>query len=98
MIFFIHYSNSSHSKVKTPSAHIIYRKFSSKLLFIYKQVEKSFEMKKCSRNGTAKIKKTRYRKVYNVNSHTSMLDGFYLTTQYQGECGHIEGHAYSVSH
>ena len=24
-----------------------------------------------------------------------MLDGFYLTTQYQGECGHIEGHAYS---
>ena len=38
---------------------------------------------------------TRYRKVHNVNSHTSMLDGFYLTTQYQGECGHIEGHAYS---
>ena len=34
--------------------------------------------------------------MYNVNSHTSMLDGFYLTTQYQGECGHIEGHAYSV--
>ena len=60
------------------------------------QVEKSLEMKKCSRNGTAKIKKTRYRKVYNVNSHTSMLDGFYLTTQYQGECGHIDGHAYAV--
>ena len=34
--------------------------------------------------------------MYNVNSHTSMLDGFYLTTQYRGECGHIEGHAYSV--
>ena len=62
----------------------------------HEQVEKSLEMKKCSRNGTAKIMKTRYRKVYNVNSHTSMLDGFYLTTQYQGECGHIEGHAYSV--
>ena len=41
-------------------------------------------MKKCSRNGTAKMKKTRYRKVYNVNSHTSMLDGFYMMTQYQG--------------
>ena len=22
--------------------------------------------------------------------------GIYLTIQYQGECGHIEGHAYSV--
>ena len=62
----------------------------------HEQVEKSLEMKKCSGNGTAKIKKTRYRKVHNVNSHTSMLDGFYLTTQYQGECGNIEGHAYSV--
>ena len=62
-----------------------------------KQVEKSLEMKKCSRNGTAKIKKTRYRKVHNVNSHTSMLDGFYLMAQYQRECGNIEGHAYSVS-
>ena len=48
----------------------------------HEQVEKTLEMKKC-RNGTAKIKKTRYRKVHNVNSHTSMLDGFYLTTQYQ---------------
>ena len=62
---------------------------------IHVQVEKSLEMKKCSRNGT---KKTRYRNVYNVKSHTSMLDGFYLTTQYQGECGHIEGHANSVLH
>ena len=60
----------------------------------HEQVEKSLEMKKCSRNGTAKIKNTRYRNVYNVKSHTSMLDGFYLTTQYQGECGQIEGHAY----
>ena len=25
--------------------------------------------------------------MYNINSHTSMLDGFYLTTHYQGECG-----------
>ena len=25
-----------------------------------------------------------------------MLNGFYLTKQYQGECGLIEGHAYSV--
>ena len=26
-----------------------------------------------------------------------MLNGYiYLTIQYQGECGHIEGHAYSV--
>ena len=75
------------------------RQICSVLLFsIIIQVEKSLEMKKCSRNGTAKIKKTRYRNVYNVKSRTSMLDGFYLTTQYQGECGHIEGHAYSVLH
>ena len=25
-----------------------------------------------------------------------MLNGFYLTIQYQGECGLIEGHAFSV--
>ena len=62
----------------------------------HEQVEKSLEMKKCSRNGSAKMKNTRYRKVYNINSHTSMLDGFYLTTQCQGQCGHIGGYAYSV--
>ena len=28
--------------------------------------------------------------------NTSQCMGIYLTIQYQGECGHIEGHAYSV--
>ena len=33
------------------------------------------------------------RNVYDVNTCSMVL---YLTIKYQGECGHIEGHAYSV--
>ena len=51
---------------------------------------------KCSRNGTANNKKTRYRKVQNVLTLPYLINGFYLTTQHQGECGHTEGHTYGT--
>ena len=57
---------------------------------------KNIKNEKSSRNGTGrKSNETRYRNV-TWCSHIYMLTGFCLTIQYQGDCGLIEGHAYSV--
>ena len=58
----------------------------------HEQVEKTLEMKKWSRNGKV-IKQG--RNVYDVLAMLYLMV-IYLMIQYQGECGHIEGHAYSV--
>ena len=60
----------------------------------HEQVEKTLEMKKWSRNG--KVMK-QGRNVYDILAmYNTCSMCIYLTIQYQGECGHIEGHAYSV--
>ena len=61
----------------------------------HEQVEKTLEMKKWSRNGKL-IKQGIGMCMMFSQCNTSQCMGIYLTIQYQGECGHIEGHAYSV--
>ena len=59
----------------------------------FKQVEKTLEMKKWSRNGKV-IKQG--RNVYDVSQCSTCSMVIYLTIQYQGGCGYIEGHAYCI--
>ena len=63
------------------------------IIVILLQVEKSLEIK----NVVGKALQRGRKQESAECSHTSMLNGFYPTTQHQGECGHIKGHAYSIS-
>ena len=56
----------------------------------HEQVEKTLEMK----NGVGMA--LQKNKVGMCMMLSQCNTGLFLTIQYQGECGHIEGHAYSV--
>ena len=60
----------------------------------HEQVEKTLEMKKWSRNGKVIKQGIGMCMMFSQCNTCSMV--IYITIQYQGECGHIEGHAYSV--